>query len=316
MQNIKNIKNQIFSLNNILSLIIIFLMLCLIISPTKYIQSASNGINLWVKNLLPALFPFFVLSKILMDLNFLEKPTRFLNPLMQKIFGTSNVSSYIFIISILSGYPLGSKLVLDAYNSNKISLQEAHRLVSFTSVSGPLFIVGTVGCSMLYSTLCGYIMLFSHICGAILNGITYRNYSLKTQENLVYAKFAPKKNSNLLNSAVKNSIDSILLIGGLVCIFYVSIDAICSVIQLPILFQGIIEITTGCNAISLNLNYSQSLQTILCCFVITFGGLCTHAQSMYFLKQCNINYKFFLKQKITHTLYSTAICSILCLCFL
>ena len=304
-----------FNISNFISLLIIFLMLCLIISPAKYIASASAGIMLWAQNLLPALFPFFILTKILMELNILEKYTKNLSPLMRFCFGTSNTSSYIFIISILSGYPLGSKLVADAYNSGKITQREAYKIVTFTSVSGPLFIVGTVGTSMLISPLSGYIILISHILGAILNGFTYKKNSyIQTLENDEKVKIK-SFNSNILTNSIKSSIDSILLIGGLVCIFYVGMEAISSVIHLPAFIQGLIEITTGCNQIANLTNYSVFVKTILSCIIITFGGLCTHAQAMYFLKQCNITYSFFLKQKLTHTLYSALICLILCSIF-
>lgn len=312
---IKQIKKQI-NISSLLSVAIIFLMVCLIVSPMKYINSASQGIKLWVECLLPALFPFFVFSKLLMELNLLEKWTRFLSPLMQKFFGTSNSSSYIFLISILSGYPLGSKLVLDAFSSGKIGINEAHRITTFTSVSGPFFIVGTVGTSMLLSPLCGYIILVSHILGAIINGITFKNYCVSKDERLNINKIQTlSSKKDILTVSIKSSIDSILLIGGLVCIFYVGMEAMSSLINIPSILQGLIEITNGSKAISLE-NIDLKLKTILCCLIITFGGFCTHAQAMYFLKQCNISYSFFIKQKITHTVYSTLLCAILALIFI
>lgn len=302
------------SLLNFFTIFVIFLMICLVVSPAKYIDSAQNGINLWATKLVPSLFPFFVLSKIIIQSNFLENKLCFLNPLTNNIFGIKSSSVYIFLISILSGYPIGSMLVLESYKCGKINLIEAKKIITSTSVSGPLFIIGTVGVGMLNNTTCGYIILLSHIFGAVFNGITY-NFIFKLQKKNDCYK-VNNTNSEPLNltKAIKTSIDSILLIGGLVCIFYVGLDAISNIIPIPYYLQGVFEITNGANQIS-NQNISLFLKTLLCCAVITFGGFCTHLQSMCFLKQCDISYKFFLIQKITHTLYSSILCAILCVIF-
>lgn len=306
----QNKYSKIISLKSLLCILIIYLMCCLLINPAEYIQSANEGIMLWVNHLLPALFPFFILTKLLMGMNILEKITFWTTPIMNKLFKTGKSSGYLFLISIMSGYPVGSKLVADAYQLGKIDQTELHRLVTFTSVSGPLFIVGTVGVNMLTSSKIGYILLFSHIISAILNGMFYRNYVPINKTNLITETQA-NKNQNLLTSSVKSSIDSILLIGGLVCIFYVGMDAINNITTLPATLQGIIEITKGCYELSINL-IDVKIKTILLSTIITFGGFCTHSQSMFFLKECGISYKFFFKQKVTQTIFATITCSILC----
>lgn len=166
---------------------------------------------------------------------------------------------------------------------------------------------------MLTNSYCGYFILISHILSAILNGVCYKNYTPKRLYE-IRIENSNKTTKSILTSSVKNAIDSILLIGGLVCLFYVGMDAISQIITLPPIFQGIIEITKGCYEISIS-NLSLDLKTIICTGIITFGGFCIHAQAMYFLKECNVSYKFFLIQKLTQTLFSVLICSILVLIF-
>lgn len=304
----KRILKKVCSFNTLICIIILYLMIALVISPAHYINSANEGIMLWANNLLPALLPFFILTKLLMEIDILEPATRFLAPIMRKLFNTSSSSSYLFFIAILSGYPVGSKIASDAYLSSKISYTELHRLITFTSVSGPLFIVGTVGVNMLTNSILGYIILFSHIASSIINGICFRNYTPKKQYE-IKAESNKLKSKNILTTAVKSSIDAILLIGGLVCIFYVAMDALSNIATLHPILQGIIEITKGCYEISLS-NMDLKLKAVLCTGIITFGGFCIHSQSMYFLKECNVSYKFFFLQKITQTIFAILICSI------
>ena len=52
--------------------------------------------------------------------------------------------SFPFIMGIISGYPVGAKIVCNMRSEGKLSKVEAERLLSFTNNSGPLFIIGTV----------------------------------------------------------------------------------------------------------------------------------------------------------------------------
>ncbi len=315
-QNFKNIKfinkhklKRLFSFDTLICVIICYLMLALVTSPAHYIKSADEGIMLWANNLLPALLPFFILTKLLMEIDILEPATRFLAPVMRKLFGTNSSSSYLFVIAILSGYPVGSKIATDAYQASKISYTELHRLITFTSVSGPLFIIGTVGINMLTNSLCGYIILASHIISAIINGICFRNYTPKKQYE-IKAESNKNQSKSILTTAVKSSIGAILLIGGLVCLFYVAMDSVSNLVTLHPIIQGMIEITNGCYEISI-LDISLKLKTLICTGIITFGGFCIHSQAMFFLKECDISYKFFFFQKLTQTIFALIVCSII-----
>ena len=75
---------------------------------------------------------------------------------------------------MLCGYPVGAKLVGEFFDAGLIDGKQAKKIASFTSTSGPLFIVGTVGVSMFDNKLFGFVLLFSHYLSALLNGLIYR----------------------------------------------------------------------------------------------------------------------------------------------
>ena len=81
-------------------------------------------------------------------------------------------------------------------------------------------------------------------------------------------------------------------------------------LHLRFLFIIAFEITKGCYEVSIS-NLTDNLKTIICTGIITFGGFCIHSQAMTFLKECNISYKFFLKQKISQTIIAIIIATIL-----
>src|SRR5574344_476395 len=119
-----------------------------------------------------AIFMFF--TKILTDLDFLSWLTNLFTKLNKILFKAPAISSYIFLMSIISGYPVGAKLISEFYEMGAISKVQANKLCTFCSTSGPLFIIGSVGTSMFLNSTLGYIMFLSHILGSFLNGILYR----------------------------------------------------------------------------------------------------------------------------------------------
>ena len=81
--------------------------------------------------------------------------------------------TFPFLMSVLSGYPMGAKIVGDLRRSGEISVREAKRLMSFCSTSGPAFLIGAVGTGMLGSGFIGGIIAASHYLGAAVNGMVY-----------------------------------------------------------------------------------------------------------------------------------------------
>ena len=312
-----------------ITIVIFGIIFAIIISPSVYISAFKNGLNVWASILLPTIFPLIFFTKLLNDLGvFNNIGTKF--KFTEKCFKTPPISLYAFMISILSGYPVGAKIVADLYQNGYITKHEANKISTFTSNSGPMFIYGSVGIGMLGSKTLGFVILISHILGAVCNGFLYRNYNknIPPKSNTL----ALPKNKFALSSTMTDSILSILIIGGFISIFFIVIE-IFNVLEIfkPIAFlfscifnidsdliiailNGILEITHGCLDVT-SLNLSNFQTAIICCGIITFGGIATMLQAFVFLQTIEMKPKFFLMQKITHTFFACAICALLLFVF-
>ena len=164
------------------SLLILFFIASIIISPAKYIAQGLNGISAWAFNVLPSVLPFMFFTKALSSLGQIEKLTRPFQRVTKALFNTPPISFYAFFMAILSGYPVGSKMIADLYIQGKISKDEAYRMSAFCSTSGPMFIIGAVGVGMFKSSLIGYILFISHSLSAFLNGLIYRKLGCKKSD--------------------------------------------------------------------------------------------------------------------------------------
>ncbi len=319
--------------NILLVMFTIFAMIMLAINPGKYMQSCLNGISIWGLSVLPALFPFFFFSGILTKLGVLDSLGNKLSKIMQKVFHTSGSSGIIYLLSIVSGYPVGAKITSDLYQKGVFNRNEVVRINAFASTSGPLFVIGAVGVGMLYNHALGVILLAAHLLGALLNGLLYRNYHYKAN-NCINIQNSQNINSTL-SSTLYDSIISILVVGGYIVIANILIDMLGNIGVLEILAKvinfisnclgynadigtglgnGLLEITRGCKDLSY-VSASTHIIAPLICGLISWGGISIHLQALTFLQKCNISAGFYMFQKFTQAIISTIVCYLLCIFF-
>ena len=328
---LKKPKNFIFSLNgNFLnlsfSIIVFFMMLLIISNPALFSTATINGLKLFFYSVLPGLLPFMFLTKLLTELGTVFKISTKFSTVSRKLFGTPGVSLYCFFMSILSGYPIGAKIIHDLFNKDQITEQEAKRMSIFCTTSGPIFIIGAVGVGMLKSFKLGLILYISHTLSSIILGLTY-NLIFKNKDYQTKIIFqSNKKTENIFTSCLLETINSLFLIGGYITIFYLLsevfellkiFEIISTFISSPLHFVspettkgflfGILEVTRGAKELS-TLN-PQNIPAI--CGLISFSGISIIMQSLSFLKQAKIKAHSFILSKCVLMILSIIICKLI-----
>lgn len=298
----------------ILSIFIFYILFCMVLSPSIFIKASLDGITAWALNVLPSILPFVFFTKFLSSIGTTEKISRTFKKPAKFLFNTPAVSSYTFFASIISGYPVGAKLTADLYERGQIKKSDAFKMTSFCSTSGPMFVIGAVGIGMLGNALIGYIIFIAHIIGALLNGLLYRK--LKVKDDDYFKNFSlDKQNTSFdLSSIVLDSAISLISVGVIIAIFFVVITSLSPLINLfpsnlSGIISGLIEITKGCQDISLTFNGLYC--TLASTFVISFGGLSTALQSMTMLNKLKMPLWLFLLQKFTHAICATLVAFLL-----
>ena len=304
---------------------VIILTAPVIIFPDKYVSSVLSGLELYVLKVLPALLPFMFFSMILSELNFGYDLGYLLNKPLKKIFCAPPISGYVMVMSMLCGYPVGAKLLADFFNAGCIDTDSAKKIMTFTSNSGPLFIMGTVGVGMLGDKKAGLIILLSHYLSSFVCGIIFRGKTScgKTPSPPIVDY------DNLLSKSIISAITSVFIVGGYVAIFNMILDMFFDVGLIKLLaevlsrfgvdirmgegiFAGLIEITKGSLILSkTGLSIRKTAPAIT--FIITSGGLCVTLQSITYLSKCKISPAFYLVFKVIQGTVAMIICLIICL---
>lgn len=328
----KFFQNQIF-IDTLLTIIVFLVMILILSNPARYTSGTIEGLKLFFYSVLPGLFPFMLLTKLLTEIGLVFKISKKLNKVSNFIFKTPGVSLYAFLMSILSGYPIGAKIIADLYNKNLITEQDAKRMSIFCTTSGPIFIISSVGISMFGNYKIGIILYVSHILSSIIMGILY-SWLLKNNNNTanlshVIQNTQKCSNSEIIVNAVSSTINSLFVVGAYITIFYLVTEIIASINIIPIFsnfafkflkqfgiskneitgfFYGLIEVTHGAKTLSLS---PSIFSIVFTSGILSFSGFSIIMQSMAFLKQAKIKTHFFVITKSVHMILSMILCFVL-----
>ncbi|MCR5553388.1 MAG: hypothetical protein K6F08_01405 [bacterium] len=311
-------------------------MILILTNPKKFSASTIDGFLLFANCVFPGLFPFLILTKMLTDLNCVKKFSHTFKKPMEKLFKVNGITSYVFLMGAMCGYPMGAKLIADMFSANIYSKEEAKRAISFCSVSGPIFIIGAVGANMLGSITAGLIIYISHIISSLICGLIFCNLNKpKTTFKEIGEENLKVNYDSLISNSVSSAISTILTVGALVTIFFVITDCliftnlispIISLISKVLVFFkinpayseglvcGMIEITRGAKLISsvAPLNW---VSITLSSGIISFGGLSIGIQCLTLASKCKIKAGYYFFVKFIHFVLSIILCFGLCLIF-
>ena len=144
----------------------------MLIKPEPYLTAAESGLNLFLYSVLPTLVPFSFITSFLSYSGGAELLFKALKKPSAILFNGSGAAGYAFSLSLLSGYPVGAKTVTELYNCGCIGREEVSKIAAFTSTTGPLFVLGTVGVKFIGESAAA-IILISHIAATVLNGVLF-----------------------------------------------------------------------------------------------------------------------------------------------
>ena len=127
------------------------------------------------------------------------------------------------VTSILSGYPVGSRCLLQLRQAGAISPKDATRVSVVCSTSGPMFLVGSVGAGMLGSAAAGGILLASHLIGVFLTAALFLPF-LKKPQSASFPALNAKAGGFAEN--IQSGTISVLCVGGFIAFFCVVAQAL------------------------------------------------------------------------------------------
>lgn len=261
--------------------------------------AAAEGIDLCIKVVIPSLFPLMFLTSILA-----HAQIRGSIPLLNRLGLSPGVHS-LFLLGLISGYPVGAELVQDAYAEKRISKSAAQRMLSFCNNPGPSFIFGILSplfCSKIVPFSLWVIIILSSILTAyILPG--------KTTGHAASKNVRTASASQVLTKCIR----SMGIICGWVILFrilyfYLGRYVLCNLPDtLTIILTGLGELTNGCLALR-GIN-NEAVRFIVCSAFLSFGGVCVTMQTAAVAKDMDM--RTYLRGKLLQTVIACTLALLL-----
>lgn len=249
-------------------------LMVLLADPKTAIDGASLGLNVCIQSVIPALFPFFVLSAMLTNILSQERSSILLP--LGRLCAIPQRMEGIFLMGLLCGYPVGAQNVYSAYAAHKLDLNTAKRLLGFCSNAGPSFIFGVT--SVLFTErYIPWILWGVQIISAIMVGILLPG---KTQQ-IATSSIAKR---TTFPEALSQSVRALANVCGWVILFRTATEILNRKLlsSIPevvtVIITGLLELTNGC--IALQQLPDEGLRFVLCCMFLSTGGFCVLMQTM------------------------------------
>lgn len=274
-----------------------FLLFVFLSRPFIIVNSVNYSINIFISNILPTLFPFFILADALINYGYINYISNIFK------FKYSN----LILMSMISGLPSNAKYVSNFLSLGFISKRDAEIILSVTFFPNPMFVISSVGALMLGSVKIGVSLL---IILYLSNLIVFLFYYKRLSDNTSNIKIDKMSFSNFVKSSILKNTEALLVILGTIVIFVTLSNLISHFINfnplLSSIISSIMEMTSGIKKMS-EVNILPSLKFVLISVTLAFSGFSIIVQAFSLLSEFDLNLKFILKNKLFVMLISLII---------
>ena len=277
---------------NFVKKVFIFIVFSLLIAvfltnPNLIIDSVNYSVSVFLSNVFPSMFSFFILTDVLINYNYVY----YLNRIFRFKY------SYLILMSLISGLPSNAKYVKSLLVSNEISLRDANVILSLTFFPNPMFVIGSVGSLMLGSVRLGVVVLLSVY---LANFIMYLFYYKSLGNKRVSFLSKPKGFTSLLRESVISNFKTLIVILGTIVVFTTLSNVLFEFFSAPKIIEGLVtgffEMTSGIKKLSV-LGISTQSKLLLISVLLSFSGMSVLCQAFSILSEIGLDFKFILKNK-------------------
>lgn len=310
-----NLKNKIKLLSFFICLFTI-----LIFSKSNF-ESVKSSTLLFINNILPSLFPFIFFTELILNSDIIDLLSKSIGKIIKSCFKLSKNCTPAIITGFLCGYPMGSKTVSTLFQNNKINKLEATKLLTFVNNCNPIFILSTIGISVLGNQNLGILLIISHYISALtiaffvtrLKSISIIHETKSMSKSFNQNNVISKSSLTFFDIVKKSILKSFLTLSnifGFIIIFNL-LGNIITIILLKLNFSknivtilsALFEISKGCLDVSI-LDINENIKICIISFLLGFSGLCIICQVYSTISNNLFNIKKLITYKFSQGLLS------------
>ena len=292
----------------LISLSVALMTILLIIFPKIASASIVEALALCANSIIPALFPFLILSNLWTGFSNGRKVSAILSQPTRKLLHLPEEAALPLFLGCISGFPVGAKVAVSLYTEGHLQKRDTEHLLLFCSNAGPAFIFGIIGSTVFESPLIAAILWAIHIFSAFMIGILFRPKILPAQRNVVTDQKPQRSFSTAFVNAVTDAGKTVFQICLFIAAFSViigflsaALPTILSSSPLYPLLVGFLELSKGIHLLSV---LPKSRAFIYSAVLLAWNGLCVHFQVLSFTSHASLSLKRYFVGKFLHVILS------------
>lgn len=253
-----------------------------LLCPSACADGMRDGLSLAAREALPALFPFFVTSALLVRTGFADALGRLAARPLARLYGLPSAAAPAVILGLTGGYPVGAATAAELLQQGALSPKDAARVNSFCNCASPGFCIGLIGLGLFGSARTGAVLYIVHILAALLAGLlTARDRGTPRAFPAISRPSAPQEGfATAFCAAVRQAAATALTVTAFLTVFSILLQLAAPVLaRVPCgaALAGVIELTNGLDRLPLLPLPTGALLT-LASFLLGFGGLAVQFQ--------------------------------------
>lgn len=279
-----------------------------------------EGLSLCARAVVPSLFPFMVLSELLVASGTGEWLLAPLSRSLGRLLGLSRAGCCAMVLGLLCGFPVGARCAILAYEKGALSRNECERTIACSSIPSSAFLLGTVGTTLWQDARFGIFLYLSAVLGAFLSGILLygvQKHSKKEAEKVIAQPLSPIRfDAGMFPSAIKNATVNTLLI----CAYVVFFSTLTGAVELILgrfganenthaFLSALLELSGGVGA-SASLA-DRRLAKVLTGAAVGWSGVSIHCQMLSLCDGHRLSVRPYLTAKVVQSM----VCMLLALAF-
>lgn len=119
----------------------VVLTLFLVLYPEPALESAKEGMNLFLNVVFPSLLPFFVLSEVMLALGVVHFIGVLFTPLMRPLFSVPGEGAFVLSMGLAAGYPMDAVITARFRKSGMCTRVEGERMLAFSNTADQVFLL-------------------------------------------------------------------------------------------------------------------------------------------------------------------------------
>ena len=254
-----------------------------------------TSVMLCAKNILPVLFPYSIMASLMVSLG--------INEILSKLFPVSkafllpDIASPAILTGAICGFPLGTKVACDMYESNVISKEDAETIISVSSFASPAFVINVIGKLYFKNYKIGVLIYFSHILSTItasyfING-KHTAHSARTYSQLTLG--------TAISRAIESAVISSLYVCGYITVFSIIVNSLGEIpMNIKCAVASLLEFSSAARFSS---EINGIIGLTIAAFSVGWSGLSVLFQTMSMSAPLKLSLSKYVKVKIISGLF-------------